>query len=37
MALKISTGETLTVEIPTSDQAVADSLISQIQEFLKGE
>ena len=37
MALKILTGETLTVEIPTTDQALADGLISQIQEFLKGE
>lgn len=37
MALKISTGETLTVEVPTEDQSVADSIISQIQEFLKGE
>lgn len=37
MALKISTGETLTVEVPTEDQNVAESIISQIQEFLKGE
>lgn len=37
MALKISTGETLTVEVPTDDQAVADEIINQIQEFLKGE
>jgi len=37
MALKIQTGETLTVEIPTEDQGLADSLVSQIQEFLKGE
>jgi phosphocarrier protein HPr len=37
MALKISTGETLTVDVPTTDQALADSLIAQIQEFLKGE
>lgn len=37
MALKISTGETLTVEVPTDDQAVADSIINDIQHFLKGE
>jgi phosphotransferase system HPr (HPr) family protein len=37
MALKISTGETLTVDVPTDDQALAESIISQIQEFLKGE
>ena len=37
MALKINSGETLTVEIPTDDQALADGIISQIQEFLKGE
>ena len=37
MALKISAGETLIVEIPTSDQELADSIIAQIQEFLKGD
>jgi len=37
MALKISTGETLTVEVPTQDQALADGIIQEIQEFLKGE
>jgi phosphocarrier protein HPr len=37
MALKISTGETLTVEIPTTDQGLADGIIAQIQEFLKGD
>jgi hypothetical protein len=37
MALKISSGETLTVEIPTTDQALADGIIAQIQEFLKGD
>lgn len=36
MALKAKTGEELLVEIDTDDQAVADSLISQIQDFLKG-
>ena len=37
MALKITSGETLTVEIPTTDQALADGIIAQIQEFLKGD
>jgi phosphotransferase system HPr (HPr) family protein len=37
MALKISTGETLTVDVPTQDQALADGIIQEIQEFLKGE
>jgi phosphotransferase system HPr (HPr) family protein len=37
MALKINSGETLTVSIPTDDQALADGIIAQIQEFLKGE
>ena len=36
MALKAKTGEQLVVEIDTDDQAVADSLFSQIQQFLKG-
>jgi phosphotransferase system HPr (HPr) family protein len=37
MALKISTGETLVVDVPTQDQLVADGIIDQIQQFLKGE
>lgn len=37
MALKISAGETLSVAVITEDQGVADEIISQIQEFLKGE
>jgi phosphotransferase system HPr (HPr) family protein len=37
MALKITSGENLTVEIPTTDQALADGIISQIQEFLKAD
>jgi phosphotransferase system HPr (HPr) family protein len=37
MALKISTGEILTVDVPTEDQALADGIIQEIQEFLKGE
>jgi phosphotransferase system HPr-like phosphotransfer protein len=36
MALKIKTGERLTVEIEASDEGTAQSLVSQIQEFLKG-
>jgi phosphocarrier protein HPr len=36
MALKAKTGEELSVEIDTEDQALADSILSQIQEFLKG-
>lgn len=37
MALKISTGETLTVDVPTDDQSLADGIIAEIQELLKGE
>ena len=37
MALKISSGETLTVDVPTTDQALADGIIAQIQEFLKAD
>ena len=37
MALKITSGENLTVEIPTTDQALADGIIAQIQEFLKAD
>lgn len=37
MALKITTGETLTVEVPTEDDSLAQSIIEQIQHFLKGE
>lgn len=37
MALKITTGETLTVEVPTTNQALADGLITQIQEILKAD
>jgi len=37
MALKVASGETLTVEIPTTDQALADGIIAQIQDFLKGD
>ncbi|MFY9304917.1 MAG: HPr family phosphocarrier protein [Rhodoluna sp.] len=37
MALKISTGETLTVDVPTDDQSLADGIIAEIEELLKGE
>lgn len=37
MALKITSGETLTVEIPTTDKILADGIISQIQDFLKAD
>jgi phosphotransferase system HPr-like phosphotransfer protein len=36
MALKIKTGETLTLEVEAEDQAAADGIAAQIQEFLKG-
>lgn len=37
MALKISSGETLTVEVETEDETAANQVISRIQEYLKGE
>jgi phosphotransferase system HPr (HPr) family protein len=37
LALKVSTGETLVVQIPTEDQSLATNMISEIQEILKGE
>lgn len=36
MALKAKTGEALVVEVDTGDQAVADAMFAQIQDFLKG-
>ena len=36
MALKAKTGEQMVVEVETDDQAVADALFAQIQDFLKG-
>lgn len=36
MALKAKTGQELVVEIDTGDQALADSIIRQIQDFIKG-
>ena len=37
LALKVSAGETLVVQIPTEDQSLATNMISEIQEILKGE
>jgi phosphotransferase system HPr (HPr) family protein len=37
LALKVATGETLVVQVPTDDQALATNMISEIQEILKGE
>lgn len=36
MALKIKTGESLTVTIEDSDESTANSIVAQIQDFLKG-
>jgi phosphocarrier protein HPr len=36
LALKAKAGETLTVEISTTDKALAKEVIAKIQEFLKG-
>ena len=36
MALKVKTGEKLTVSVEADDEATANGLIAQIQEFLKG-
>ena len=36
MAMKAKTGDVLAVEIETDDAAVAEGMISQIQDFLKG-
>lgn len=37
LALKVSAGETLVVQIPTDDQLLATNMITEIQEILKGE
>lgn len=37
MALKITSGETLTVEVEGDNEASAKEVIAQIQEYLKGE
>ena len=36
MAMKVKTGEKVTVSVDAADQAAADAVIAQIQEFLKG-
>jgi phosphotransferase system HPr (HPr) family protein len=36
MAMKAKTGDVLSVEVETEDAAVAEGMISQIQDFLKG-
>ena len=36
MALKIKTGETLNVSVESDDEAAAEALVAQIQDFLKG-
>ncbi len=36
MALKIKTGEVLTLEVEASDEGTAHGIAAQIQEFLKG-
>jgi phosphocarrier protein HPr len=37
LALKVATGQTLVVHVPTEDETLATKLISEIQEILKGE
>ena len=37
LALKVSSGEVLTVEVPTGDQQLATELIQKIQEQLRGD
>ena len=37
LALKVATGQTLVVQIPTEDQSLATNMINEIQEILKGE
>jgi phosphotransferase system HPr (HPr) family protein len=36
MALKIKTGETLTLEVEADDEGTANGIAAQIQDFLKG-
>lgn len=36
MALKIKTGETLKISVETTDEAHAQELVTQVQDFLKG-
>lgn len=37
LALKAGNGETLEVQVPTSNEALAQNIIRQIQELLKGD
>jgi phosphocarrier protein HPr len=37
LALKVATGQTLVVQVPTEDEPLAAKLIGEIQEILKGE
>lgn len=37
LALKVVTGQTLVVQVPTEDESFATKMISEIQEILKGE
>ena len=37
LALKVATGQTLVVQVPTEDESFAAKMISEIQEILKGE
>jgi phosphocarrier protein HPr len=37
LALKVATGQTLVVQVPTEDEPLAAKMISEIQEILKGE
>jgi len=37
LALKVATGQTLVVQIPTEDEPLATKIINEIQEILKGE
>ncbi|MEN9737549.1 MAG: hypothetical protein RJA26_782 [Actinomycetota bacterium] len=36
MAMKVKTGEKITVAVEADDEAAANSIIAQVQEFLKG-
>lgn len=36
LALKVSTGASLVVQVPTEDQSLATTIINEIQEILKG-
>jgi len=36
MAMKVKTGEKITVAVEADDEAAANAVISQIQDFLKG-